>query len=54
MVLMAVTEILAMVAMAHVLAPGTAIATPLMFTLDMRTGRSLCLAWSRYNGWHGH
>jgi trimethylamine:corrinoid methyltransferase-like protein len=42
MVLMAVTEILAMVTMAHVLAPGTAvIATPLMFTLDMRTGRSL-------------
>jgi trimethylamine:corrinoid methyltransferase-like protein len=42
MVLMAAAEIIAMVTMAHVLAPGTAvIATPLMFTLDMRTGRSL-------------
>lgn len=42
LVLMAVTEILAMVVMAHVLVPGTpVIATPLMFTLDMRTGRSL-------------
>ncbi|MFO1169866.1 MAG: trimethylamine methyltransferase family protein [Hyphomicrobiaceae bacterium] len=42
LVLMAVTEILAMVVMAHILAPGTpVIATPLMFTLDMRTGRSL-------------
>ena len=42
MVLMAAAEITAMVTMAHVLAPGTpVIATPLMFTLDMRTGRSL-------------
>jgi trimethylamine:corrinoid methyltransferase-like protein len=42
MVLMAAAEIVAMVTMAHVLAPGTpVIATPLMFTLDMRTGRSL-------------
>jgi trimethylamine---corrinoid protein Co-methyltransferase len=42
MVLMAAAEITAMVTMAHILAPGTAvIATPLMFTLDMRTGRSL-------------
>lgn len=41
-VLMAVSEILAMVAMAHVLAPGTpVIATPLMFTLDMATGQAL-------------
>jgi trimethylamine:corrinoid methyltransferase-like protein len=39
---MAVAEIIALVTMAHILAPGTAvIATPLMFTLDMRTGRSL-------------
>lgn len=42
MVLMAVSEIIAMITMAHVLAPGTpVIGTPLMFTLDMRTGRSL-------------
>lgn len=41
-VLMAGAEILAMVVLAHVLAPGTpVIATPLMFALDMRTGRSL-------------
>ncbi len=42
MVLMAAAEILTMVVMAHVLAPGTpVIATPLMFTLDMRTGGAL-------------
>jgi len=42
MVLMAAAEIVAMVTKAHVLAPGTpVIATPLMFTLDMRTGRAL-------------
>lgn len=42
LVLMGVAEILAMVTLAHVLAPGTpVIATPLMFTLDMRTGRAL-------------
>jgi trimethylamine:corrinoid methyltransferase-like protein len=42
LVLMAAAEILAMVVMAHVLAPGTpVIATPLMFTLDMRTGSAL-------------
>jgi len=41
-VLMAGTEILAMVVLAHVLAPATpVIATPLIFALDMRTGRSL-------------
>lgn len=41
-VLMAAAEILAMVAMARLLAPGTpVIATPLMFTLDMRTGSAL-------------
>ncbi|MFC3118465.1 trimethylamine methyltransferase family protein [Jhaorihella thermophila] len=40
--LMAVAEILAMVTLAHVLTPGTAvIATPLMFTLDMATGQAL-------------
>jgi trimethylamine:corrinoid methyltransferase-like protein len=40
--LMALAEIIAMVTMAHVLAPGTpVIATPLMFTLDMATGRAL-------------
>ncbi len=39
---MAVAEVLAMVTQAHVLAPGTpVIATPLMFTLDMRTGSAL-------------
>ena len=38
MVLMAAAEILAMVTIANVLSPGTpVIATPLMFTLDMRT-----------------
>jgi len=42
MVLMAAAEILAMIAIAHVLAPGIpVIATPLMFTLDMRTGSAL-------------
>ena len=41
-VLMAAAEILAMLALTHVLAPGTPfIATPLMFTLDMRTGSAL-------------
>ncbi len=41
-VLMAVAEILAMVTLGHVLAPGTPmIATPLMFTLDMATGQAL-------------
>lgn len=40
--LMAVAEVLAMVTLAHVLVPGTAvIATPLMFTLDMATGQAL-------------
>jgi trimethylamine:corrinoid methyltransferase-like protein len=42
LVLMAAAEIISMVTMAHVLAPGTpVIATPLMFTLDMRTGSAL-------------
>ncbi len=42
MVLMASAEILAMVTLAHILAPGTpVIATPLMFTLDMKTGSAL-------------
>ena len=42
MVLMASAEIVAMVTLAHVLAPGTpVIATPLMFTLDMATGSAL-------------
>lgn len=42
MVLMASAEILSMVTIAHVLAPGTpVIATPLMFTLDMKTGSAL-------------
>ncbi|MCK6453752.1 MAG: trimethylamine methyltransferase family protein [Alphaproteobacteria bacterium] len=41
-VLMATAEILAMVVLAHVLGPGTpVIATPLIFCLDMRSGRSL-------------
>jgi trimethylamine:corrinoid methyltransferase-like protein len=41
-VLMATAEILAMVTLTHILAPGTPlIATPLIFALDMRTGRSL-------------
>ncbi len=40
--LMAVSEILAMITMGQVLAPGTPmIATPLMFTLDMATGQAL-------------
>jgi len=40
--LMAAAEILGMATMAHILAPGTpVIATPLMFTLDMRTGSAL-------------
>lgn len=42
LVLMAAAEVLAMVTLAHVLAPGTpVIATPLMFTLDMKTGSAL-------------
>ncbi|MCP5088225.1 MAG: hypothetical protein GY952_15645 [Rhodobacteraceae bacterium] len=42
MVLMAAAEILAMITIAHVLVPGTpVIATPLMFSLDMRTGSAL-------------
>ncbi|MDQ2089017.1 trimethylamine methyltransferase family protein [Marimonas arenosa] len=42
MVLMAASEIVAMVVLAHVLSPGTpVIATPLMFTLDMATGSAL-------------
>ncbi|MCP4318608.1 MAG: hypothetical protein GY789_22060 [Hyphomicrobiales bacterium] len=42
LVLMAAAEIISMVTIAHVLAPGTpVIATPLMFTLDMRTGSAL-------------
>jgi len=42
MVLMASAEILAMVTLAHLLSPGTpVIATPLMFTLDMKTGSAL-------------
>ncbi len=42
MVLMAATEILAMACITHVLVPGTAfIATPLMFSLDMKTGSAL-------------
>ena len=41
-VLMAAAEILALVTLTHILAPGTPlIATPLIFALDMRTGRSL-------------
>jgi trimethylamine:corrinoid methyltransferase-like protein len=40
--LMAAAEILGMMTMAHILAPGTpVIATPLMFALDMRTGSAL-------------
>lgn len=39
---MAAAEIVGMTVMAHILAPGTpVIATPLMFTLDMRTGSAL-------------
>ncbi|MCW3783372.1 trimethylamine methyltransferase family protein [Defluviimonas salinarum] len=42
MAVMAAAEIVGMTVMAHVLAPGTpVIATPLMFTLDMRTGSAL-------------
>lgn len=42
LVLMASAEILSMVTLAHLLAPGTpVIATPLMFTLDMKTGSAL-------------
>jgi len=42
MLLMAGAEIVAMVTMAHVLAPGVpVIATPLMFTLDMASGAAL-------------
>ncbi|WP_161594619.1 trimethylamine methyltransferase family protein [Marimonas lutisalis] len=42
MVLMAAAEIVSMVVLGHVLAPGTpVIATPLMFTLDMATGSAL-------------
>lgn len=42
MVLMAAAEILAMITITHVLVPGTpVIATPLMFSLDMRTGSAL-------------
>ncbi len=42
LVVMAAAEILGMVTMAHILAPGTpVIATPLIFTLDMRTGSAL-------------
>jgi len=42
LVLMAAAEILAMVTITHLLAPATpVIATPLMFTLDMRTGSAL-------------
>jgi len=40
--LMAAAEILSMITVTHVLAPGTpVIAVPLMFTLDMRTGSAL-------------
>ena len=42
LVLMAAAEILSMVTLAHLLAPKTpVIATPLMFSLDMRTGSAL-------------
>jgi len=42
MAVMAAAEIVGMTVMAHVLAPGIpVIATPLMFTLDMRTGSAL-------------
>lgn len=41
-VLMAAAEIIGMATMAHILSPGApVIATPLMFTLDMRTGSAL-------------
>ena len=42
MAIMAAAEIVGMTVMAHILAPGIpVIATPLMFTLDMRTGSAL-------------
>ena len=42
MVLMAAAEILAMITITNAVSPGTpVIATPLMFTLDMRTGSAL-------------
>ncbi|MFQ5624828.1 MAG: trimethylamine methyltransferase family protein [Paracoccaceae bacterium] len=42
MTVMAAAEILGMMTMAHILSPGVpVIATPLMFTLDMRTGSAL-------------
>ena len=42
MAIMAAAEIVGMTVMAHLLAPGVpVIATPLMFTLDMRTGSAL-------------
>ncbi|MCP5071932.1 MAG: hypothetical protein GY947_01390 [Rhodobacteraceae bacterium] len=42
LVLMAAAEILAIISVAHVLVPGTpVIATPLMFSLDMKTGSAL-------------
>lgn len=42
LVTMAAAEILSMLTVTHVLAPGTpVIATPLMFSLDMRTGSAL-------------
>lgn len=42
MAVMAAAEIVGMTVMAHILAPGIpVIATPLMFTLDMRTGSAL-------------
>ena len=42
MAIMAAAEIVGMTVMAHVLSPGIpVIATPLMFTLDMRTGSAL-------------
>jgi trimethylamine--corrinoid protein Co-methyltransferase len=42
MAVMSAAEIVGMTVMAHILSPGTpVIATPLMFTLDMRTGSAL-------------
>lgn len=42
MAIMSAAEIVGMTVMAHILSPGTpVIATPLMFTLDMRTGSAL-------------
>lgn len=44
-VIVAAAEILSMLCVAHVLAPGTpVIATPLMFALDMRTGSAMASA----------